>query len=500
MAGLVGLIPAAGRGIRAYPYTESVPKCLLEVDGAPLLRRNVELMRDQLGIRDIFVVVGHHGDRIREYLGDGSGFGVRTYFIQNDRLDLELAWSVALAAPEISDYCCMILSDECYIGSNHRELLDSPYRSALATCTLVAAESPKQVRKNYAVWTEADRVVALEEKPTTVHSPWMGVGTYLLHPDALRRLAADFAEAPDSPIVWTTWLGELARSGERVLAFPLKGGYVNVNDREALNLANHLARDRDFESRTASLVYVVDDAEGAVEEPVLRFAEAPELAEVVVAARSPSAALDAVERHPKVRVHVNGDAQLPLGILVREGLDAARGDILLTAYSDDSFSARDIPKLLVYLRDADLVVGTRTTRQMIDQGTNMRGIVRAAHVALAKLMELLWFRFDSRFTDVCCVYRALWRSTYTLIRGELRSTGVEIFPEMVIEVLRARRRIIEIPVNYSARDREHEYVSSKYQNVGTFLRILGLMLSKRFGSRASSRLLRARAAQVGGRA
>jgi hypothetical protein len=127
----------------------------------------------------------------------------------------------------------------------------------------------------------------------------------------------------------------------------------------------------------------------------------------------------------------------------------------------------------------------------------MRGSVRAAHVALAKLMELLWWRFDCRFTDVCCVYRAVWRSTYTLIRGELRSTGVEILPEMVIEVLRARRRIIEIPVNYSARDREHEYVPSKYQNVGTFLRILGMMLRKRFVSRPSLQVQGTRAAEIG---
>jgi hypothetical protein len=56
---------------------------------------------------------------------------------------------------------------------------------------------------------------------------------------------------------------------------------------------------------------------------------------------------------------------------------------------------------------------------MIEQGTNMRGMVRAAHLVLAKVLEMLWFRFESRFTDVCCVYRAIWRSTYRTIRGNL---------------------------------------------------------------------------------
>ena len=35
MSELVGVIPAAGRGTRAYPYTRGIPKCMLEVDGRP---------------------------------------------------------------------------------------------------------------------------------------------------------------------------------------------------------------------------------------------------------------------------------------------------------------------------------------------------------------------------------------------------------------------------------------------------------------------------------
>ena len=136
-------------------------------------------------------------------------------------------------------------------------------------------------------------------------------------------------------------------------------------------------------------------------------------------------------------------------------------------------------QFLVYLRDADLVVGTRTTRQMIEQGTNMRGVVRAGHVVLAKLVELLWWRFESRFTDVSCVYRALWRSTYEAIRARLATDDVEFFAEMVIEVLRARRRIIEIPITYYNRDPEQPYVRSRYQTAATFWRIVSLLIGRR---------------------
>jgi NDP-sugar pyrophosphorylase family protein len=492
MKELVGVIPAAGRGIRAYPHTEFLPKCLLEVDGVPLLRRNLETLRDQLGIRDVRIVIGHHGDRIREYVGDGAWLGMQIELVENDRLDLEIAYSIHLGVRGAGGPCLVMLSDECYVGANHRDLLASARPEALVTCGLVRSTSRRQVQRNYVALVEDGRVVDLVEKPEDGSAPWMGVGTYLLQPEGVERLEAAFAgPEADWPRDWTGWVAGLARAGETVDVFHLSGDYVNVNDREALSQANHLVRNRDFESRSTSLVYVVDDAEDRVEEPVRAFAESEELDEVLVAARRPSAALEAVRSHPKVRVLVHDDPATPLGTLTREGLDAARGDILLTAYSDDSFAPRDLPKLLVYVRDADLVVGTRTTRQMIEQGSNMRGIARAANVAVAKLLELLWWRFDSRFTDVNCVYRAFWRSTWTLIRDEVRSPGVEFFPEMIIEVLRARRRVIEIPVHYCVRSADLEYVPSKYQSLGIFVRLVWLLVRKRVRATGASRVRRA---------
>ncbi|MBW2314287.1 MAG: NTP transferase domain-containing protein [Deltaproteobacteria bacterium] len=497
MKDLVGVIPAAGRGIRAYPHTEFLPKCLLEVDGVPLLRRNLELMRDQLGIRHVRIVIGHHGERIREYVGDGAGLGLRIELIENDRLDRELAYSIRLGVRGVDGPCLVMLSDECYVGSNHRDLLASARRESLVTCGLVRSETHRQVKRNYIAKIENGRVTDLIEKPEDGSAPWMGVGSYLLQPEATARLEAAYAGADETwPRDWTTWVGGLARAGEPIDVFHLAGQYVNVNDREALAQANHLLRNRDFDARTTSLVYVVDDAEDRVEEPVRAFAEAEELDEVLVAARRPSAALDAVRNHPKVRVLIHDDAALPLGHLTRAGLDAASGDILLMAYSDDSFALRDLAKLLIYVRDADLVVGTRTTRQMIEQGSNMRGLARAGNVAVAKLLEILWWRFDSRFTDLNCVYRAFWRSTWTLIRDELKSPGVEIFPEMIIEVLRARRRVIEIPVHYCVRNAELDYVPSKYQNLGTFFRLVWLLLRKRLQAPGASRVRRALPAQL----
>ena len=78
---LEGVILAAGKGTRIQPFSDHYPKPLLPVFNRPLLLWQVEAMRD-LGIRDILIVVGHLGHRIVESLGDGSRYGVRIRYVE----------------------------------------------------------------------------------------------------------------------------------------------------------------------------------------------------------------------------------------------------------------------------------------------------------------------------------------------------------------------------------------------------------------------------------
>jgi hypothetical protein len=132
------------------------------------------------------------------------------------------------------------------------------------------------------------------------------------------------------------------------------------------------------------------------------------------------------------------------------------------------------------MADADLVLGTRTTRQLIQQGTRMRGRVRLAHIMLAKLIEILWISHRIRLTDVGCTYRVLWRDSYLDIRDRLTSEGPEYVLEMDIETLQSRKRLIEVPVSFL---NTNEVLAEKYQSVGMFFRMLRTILRKRIGLR-----------------
>ncbi len=61
------LLLAAGAGLRLLPRTNGGPKCLTDVCGTPILGRLVTGLVDE-GFERLVVVVGHRGERIREYL------------------------------------------------------------------------------------------------------------------------------------------------------------------------------------------------------------------------------------------------------------------------------------------------------------------------------------------------------------------------------------------------------------------------------------------------
>ena len=60
---MTGIVIAAGRGVRLMPYTTDLPKCMLPVNGRPLLVYAIERLR-AAGCTRVVVITGHLADRI----------------------------------------------------------------------------------------------------------------------------------------------------------------------------------------------------------------------------------------------------------------------------------------------------------------------------------------------------------------------------------------------------------------------------------------------------
>ncbi len=477
MAERIGLIPAAGKGTRAYPYTKNIPKGLLKVSGKSLLEHLVELQRDRLGIERIYMVVGTAGQQIRDYFRDGSRWGVRIDYLQNDRVDLGLAYSVSLGERVIREPFLLMLSDEYYQDTNHDRLAGISLQGELGYCGLIESQDWDRIRRNYTVTLEEDRVTRLLEKPQERKGDLLGTGTFLLSPrifNHLKQALSDSSVIPDFIGV----LDQAVRNGEVLRPLMLTGQYLNINDVDSLNWANFLGRSRQLPNAGLSVIVQSLGAEDGLPRVVSEFNDLPRVVEVLVMVPAGAVRPSWIGKLEKARWVEAPPGITEYGNLIACGLDQARGDILVVVEGFYSFFPGDLSKFLAYLADADLVLGTRTTRQLIQQGCRMKGVVRLAHIFLAKLIEILWIDHRIRLTDVGCTYRAIWRHSYLDIRDRLKSAGPEYVLEMDIETLRARKRLIEVPVSFL---HTNEALAERYQRPGVFFRMLRTIIRKRLG-------------------
>lgn len=201
------------------------------------------------------------------------------------------------------------------------------------------------------------------------------------------------------------------------------------------------------QGRRISVIVPAYNEEATIAAVVSDFRSHPAVDEVIVVDNNCRDAT--AERAREAGARVVTETDKGYGCALRGGINASTGDWIILVEADGSFRAHDVDKFLCYLPDANLVMGTRTTRQMVQQGANMPFHLRWGNVTAAKILQFLWYiPHEPRLTDVGCTYRALTRETWSVIRDGLTESGPAFSPEVMCETLRHGLRIIEIPVHY----------------------------------------------------
>ena len=116
-------ILAGGLGTRLYPLTERVPKALIEVNGEPFLAHQLRLLRAR-GIQRVVLCIGQHGERIREYAGDGAQFGLQVEYSEDGPALLGTAGALRHALPLLGDAFFVLYGDS-YLPCSYRDVADA---------------------------------------------------------------------------------------------------------------------------------------------------------------------------------------------------------------------------------------------------------------------------------------------------------------------------------------------------------------------------------------
>jgi NDP-mannose synthase len=178
------VILAGGKGVRLRPYTTSLPKPLVPIgDRYSILEIVLTQLSDQ-GFSDVTLALGHLGHLIRSFVGDGSRWGLRVRYIEEDQ-PLGTMGPVLRLVDHLPEHVLVMNGDI---------LTDMDYAGLLRGHTagdrpLTIATYQREVNIDFGVLdVDSEQVVAFREKPT--HHYQVSMGVYGVSTSALRHYDA----------------------------------------------------------------------------------------------------------------------------------------------------------------------------------------------------------------------------------------------------------------------------------------------------------------------
>lgn len=185
-----GVILAAGKGTRIYPFSDSYPKPVLPIANKPIIQYQIELMA-KMGIKEIIIIIGHLGYEIVRKIGQGDEYGVKIKYVEQ-KSTLGIAHAVGSLESHINCPFIMFLGD-IYFLTNSLEKLFQKMEDEKLQCVLATKieNDANKIKRNFSVQiNENGFVYRVIEKPRHSLNNLKGCGVYLfdLHIfDAIRR-------------------------------------------------------------------------------------------------------------------------------------------------------------------------------------------------------------------------------------------------------------------------------------------------------------------------
>ena len=187
------MILAAGRGTRLRPLTGRIPKCMVPVDGKPVLEHTVEWLR-RYGVTEVVINLHYLPQAIVSHFGDGSEWGVRiTYSIEKEPLGT--AGGVKNVEWFFDGPFILWYGDN--ISTCKLDRLCEFHRAKGGVATIALHYRQDPTASGIAGLDEDERITRFLEKPRSneVFSNWVSAGIFVLEPSVLGHIPA--RGAPD---------------------------------------------------------------------------------------------------------------------------------------------------------------------------------------------------------------------------------------------------------------------------------------------------------------
>lgn len=180
------IIMAGGEGSRLRPLTCDLPKPMVPVMNVPIMEHIINLLKNH-GITEIGVTLMYLPQKIKDYFGNGSHFGVNLHYFTED-IPLGTAGSVKNAGDFLDDTFIVISGDSLTDMDITKAIEFHREKKSKATIVLTRVDVPLEY--GVVITDKKGAITGFLEKPSwsEVFSDTVNTGTYILEPEIMDYL------------------------------------------------------------------------------------------------------------------------------------------------------------------------------------------------------------------------------------------------------------------------------------------------------------------------
>lgn len=178
------IIMAGGEGSRLRPLTCDLPKPMVPIMNKPIMEHIIYLLKSH-GITDIGVTLMYLPQKIKDYFGSGSNFGVNIQYFTEDS-PLGTAGSVKNAERFLDD-TFVVISGDSLTNMNLSKAIEF-HKAKKSKATLVLTKVDVPLEYGVVITNKNGAIKGFLEKPSwgEVFSDTVNTGTYILEPGVLK--------------------------------------------------------------------------------------------------------------------------------------------------------------------------------------------------------------------------------------------------------------------------------------------------------------------------
>ena len=184
------VILAGGLGSRLHPYTFTIPKPLLPLNGVAIIEIVIRQLKNH-GFSRVVVTLGYMGDFLKYVLGDGSKYELSIEYVTEES---PLGTAGSLFLVDNLPPFFLVMNGDLLTTANYSQFLEQTKQRNAAAAVML---SERTVNVDYGVieTNENLSLVAYHEKPKMTYK--VSTGIYVLSDRALKHVTGKYLDMPE---------------------------------------------------------------------------------------------------------------------------------------------------------------------------------------------------------------------------------------------------------------------------------------------------------------